>query len=160
MNRLFIDPSIISMGWAFWNVYDFESKKPPTKTGLIISKNDLWTNQVDRQIDELEYSLRHFSIDIVYCEFPSFMQSNKGMVAARSGALLKLTYMVGEIHSLFRKHRRTICKLIPVAVWKGQLPKSVVIQRITKILGKKNCRFFRDDIWDAVGMGLWKMGRL
>ena len=168
MNRFFIDPSIVSMGWAFWNYEDYQSKNPPTATGLI-KPDGCWKNWLSRsynQVDKLEQiidAMQEYKGDhnwMVFCEAPQFMEFHRGLTAARSGSLVKLSHLVGEIHYMCKSSIGGNFKLISIPEWKGQLPKSVVNYRIRSILGKENCKKFHTDIWDAVGMGLWQMGKL
>ena len=99
------------------------------------------------------------SLEKVYCEMPSFFVTNRGMVAAESGSLIKLTYFVGLLAGMFQE-KNVLFEVVQIQQWKGQLPKEVVKKRILKVLGSSACSEFRLDVWDAVGMGLWKKGIL
>ena len=162
MSKTFIDPSIRSMGVAYWYGDDFINKQSPCSVHLIETK-DLklnWQERCRMQVVELEKKLRFDYTSRIYCEAPIFMEGFRGITAARSGAIMKLIYLVGMIDQMVMTKFNTGLSLIPISKWKGQLPKSVVRDRIIRLLGKTACREYKKDIWDAVGMGLWKMGVL
>jgi hypothetical protein len=94
----------------------------------------------------------------VYCEMPIFFGGTSGGVgAAETGALQKLSFLVGTYARTFDLAG---AKFIPVLVtkWKGQLTKDVVCRRIEGMLGEVACKKFKADIWDAVGLGLHVKG--
>lgn len=163
MGQLFIDPSIDSMGWAYWNGKDYRTQQPPTDFGLIKSTEKKWEAKIFEQGNSLISVLNRFVREphiSIYCEMPQFFSSAKGNSAAVTGSLQKLSAMVGVVMYIAHQNSDNPLHLLPVNEWKGQLPKSVVISRILKFYGPKKCKNFKDDIWDAVGMGLYKMGVL
>lgn len=99
--------------------------------------------------------------DTVLCEWPSFFDTAGGHLTARSGALGKLFFLVGTLHGRCATMGVTF-RLVPVALWKGQLPKPVVIRRIRRVLGAERCKelHIHHDAWDAVGIGLHFLGDL
>lgn len=157
MTRLFIDPSIHSMGIAIWPGRRWKKRKSPSYTDLFRSKGNDWLQRSHYQINELKAVFNGWSPDRVYCEVPQFYETHKGMASQRSGSIGKLCVFVGMVVQLFGEER---IRLVTPNEWKGQLPKKIVTSRIRKILGVKECKKYRADIWDAVGIGLWKMGLL
>jgi hypothetical protein len=92
-------------------------------------------------------------------EWPKFMESGGGQTVARTDSLVKLVACAGRIVQVFRGLGVPVT-LVPVADWKGQLPKEVVNKRIVKRLGEAACEDFQTHAWDAVGVGLWAKGFL
>lgn len=149
-----IDPGLNSMGWAYWYT---KSKDLPTQVGLLkaprrleLATRSLWLAQ------SLEKTLALGSgkgIDIV-CEFPAWHGIQLGWAA---GDLQKLVFLVGVFAGYFSK-AHSFTPVTP-GEWKGQLPKSVVIRRLQKRYGPGATREWSKDMWDAVGIGLWKLGK-
>lgn len=94
----------------------------------------------------------------VVCEMPEFFAGAGKMMGWKTGDLQRLTYLVGLFAG--RLHPRAF-EPVPVHVWKGQLPKRVVQERIEGRLGHDLCRALAIEThaWDAVGIGLWALGR-
>jgi hypothetical protein len=93
----------------------------------------------------------------VVCEFPVFMGSPQRSMGWVKGDLQKLTYLVGVIGGMVGN--RVEYTAVPVPEWKGQLPKTVVIDRIKKRLPTpllKRLNPVKDE-WDAIGIGLWAL---
>lgn len=155
MRTLSIDPSVRSCGWAVWSgkaLKDFgvfhaaRSREKDWQTAgqevgrLVLQKAEKW------------------NVKRVYCEFPAYFGDN---VTAKSGSLVKLAWFVGFLDGFL--HLQADFELVPVHIWKGQLPKHVVNARIERVLSKKICARLRSmppDAWDAVGIGLFKHGRM
>ncbi len=92
-------------------------------------------------------------------EYPEFHGSTGGMMVARRGDLVKLTFTCGFLVGYLCRHVEV--ELVTVRQWKGQLPKAIVQTRIRRILGEEVSRQFRNDHeWDAVGVGLYVQGYL
>jgi hypothetical protein len=146
-------------GVALW-----ENSKAPSRVWLFKMASDM--REENFLIRAREQAKKVFQLCIayrvtrVYIEFPIFFASSaRGHMVAASGDLLKLCATVGAIGAQVP----SFAQLHPVKVpdWKGQLPKPVVNRRIEAILGKGFCKTmnFEADIWDAVGIGLWALGR-
>lgn len=93
----------------------------------------------------------------VILEFPQQMSNLKG-IAAQKGSVYRLAFLVGYLVRALEPMESEI--VLPVE-WKGQLPKAVVQDRVSRILGKQVCeeQNIRTHAWDAVGIGLWRLGR-
>jgi len=155
-NRLLaIDPGLNSMGWAYWN------RLPnvlPTEVGLLhaprkmsLTERALW---LAWRLDEYLDLCRGAGIHVV-CEYPAY----HGPTAMRgwvTGDLQKLTFLVGVLAGYFESS-----EFEPVTpnTWKGQLPKDVVIRRLQKKFGPGATQEWEKDVWDAVGIGLWRLGQ-
>lgn len=87
------------------------------------------------------------------------MTNAKG-IAAQAGSVYKLAFLVGYIAHAFDFE----CEVIVTTPmeWKGQLPKDVIQRRVISRLGAAKCigLNIRSHAWDAVGLGLWALGRL
>lgn len=93
----------------------------------------------------------------VVVEYPGFQGGAARQMGWQTGDLQKLTYLVGLMSGRFYR-----CDFwpVPVPMWKGQLPKSVTEERIKKRLTKEEAlNPISNHAWDAVGIGLWAMGR-
>lgn len=99
------------------------------------------------------------SVKTLYCELPMVFDGASGHMAAVEQVPVKLAYLVGGYAGVALSLGRNFH---PVSVhqWKGQASKEIVKNRIVAILGKQQCRGYKKDIWDAVGVGLWALGRL
>ena len=93
----------------------------------------------------------------IIMETTQFMGSG---MAWKTGDMQKLTFLNGVIYERLRQ-AKSFYPVMPNE-WKGQLPKDVVIERAERELGKKFCARLgvKTHAWDAVGIGLWAMGRL
>ena len=147
--KITIDPGSEGTGYAIWT----DSWKL-WKHGVFEANLPYWELKCNNIIVELMNTVRYFNVSQAYIEIPAFHQSPGGMTVARSGSLVKLTLLVGRIQQVL-----SAIEVYPVTVqeWKGQLPKAVVIERIKKII--PNCKATTHD-WDAIGIGLYKSGRL
>lgn len=153
IRSLAIDPGLQGTGWAvFYGVH-------PMRCGVIRVRKPVdfhaRSSEIARELAEIAVESY---IGQVYIEYPSFFDSARGHMVARRGDLLKLCYLVGVISGRLGP---TATELVPVAQWKGQLPKEVVESRIRKTLGNSIVKRLgiRTHAWDAVGIGLYKHGR-
>jgi len=94
--------------------------------------------------------------DLVVCEFPQYQESAGRSMGWRTGDLQRLTFLTGVFAA--RLHPAEFYPVVP-SQWKGQLPKSIVEDRIRTRLGAAVCRRLkiRTHAWDAVGIGLWAL---
>ena len=161
-----IDPSIASCGvavWEFTNWRKWENITPPDQVHLwhpILRnpKEATWDAKLTwmaQRFDELLEVLG--DVKTVGCELPMLVRGGGGDVVASSGALVKLSCCVGAFAGVCAVKDVEFLP-IPVYEWKGQLPKDIVNRRIRQLLGNENCRKFKRDIWDAVGIGLHMKG--
>lgn len=162
-----IDPGLGSTGWAYWMEMEKGRARPPDRFGLVTPRRDdefseWWESAEDRADDlwkAIEKDLKMGLVDIeAVCEMPIFFSGTSGGVAAaETNSLQKLCFLVGVYARMLTSHG---VRFSPVTVrdWKGQLPKTVVAQRIIDRIGSRNCRGFKKDIWDAVGIGLYVKG--
>lgn len=146
--------------------------RPPFQVGLIkaprkleLTARALWIAQtldktllkmaphISIYLDRSTAKVDYHEIDFV-SEFPAWHGIQLGWAA---GDLQKLVFLVGVLAGYFcEAHSFT-----PVTPkdWKGQLPKEVVKRRLVKRYGPGATREWEKDVWDAVGIGLWKMGK-
>jgi Holliday junction resolvasome RuvABC endonuclease subunit len=148
---LTIDPGLAGTGWAVWDI-SWKLKC----WGVIYESRELtgaeWHLRALDIANRVEILAMQHKIKIAYIEQPAFFQSAGGQTTARSGALIKLTTLVGMIMSKLKT-------ITPVAVnkWKGQLPKNIVIERIQALLPDVKAH---THAWDAIGLGLYLKGDL
>ena len=146
--RISIDPGVSGTGYAIW-----------TDDGVLKEWGNIYPDAADQTFDTRARSITkklrvialRCKISDCYIELPALHSSEGGAVTARSGALVKLAFMVGMVYSMFQKSH-----LIPVADWKGSLPKEVVASRVRKQFPGKA---IVNHSVDAVGIGLYVTGR-
>lgn len=106
-------------------------------------------------VDELRPTPRHTTLAI---EMPVYGRSNKFRRAAASGALVKVSMIAGAILGVIEADDT---RLLTPNDWKGELPKSVTMDRLRKKLQNDNQEALLaslesqpDHAWDAVGIWL------
>lgn len=154
MRLLAVDPGLSGTGWAFFR------RDYPEVCGVLSPQrkedDELWwqaAEDLSSRLLDIAHALdaRHFVI-----EMPMFMGSSGGLVTARSGALVKLTWFVGYLSA---RVRRWELDLVTPQQWKGQLSKQQVEIRIRRILKDFIPQDMKSHAVDAVGIGLYKLGR-
>lgn len=150
---LAIDPGLNSLGWALWERKQVKSCAP-SQVGLLKGPRKLDVPERARWLgDALLDIIRHDIQFEVVSEFPAYHGSPLGW---QTGDLQKLTFLVGVIAGVLQPRTFTI---VTPREWKGQMPKDVVIRRLIKRFGSEATIDWKKDAWDAVGIGLWKLGR-
>lgn len=141
-----VDPGLGGTGYAVWN-----EKWKLLDHGVVVSKEkENWGHKAVEIAFQLSGLLpEDFTL---YIELPELHQSPGGMVTARSGALVKLAWFTGFLSSYLMPLK---FNFVTPTSWKGQLPKTVVKERIKKILPNLKAR---SHDWDAVGIGLYLKG--
>jgi hypothetical protein len=95
-NYLHIDPGIQGLGWCVGDFTKWREKIPPLASGCISPPGE-WGFE-DRALHvckEIQMVKEKYNIRHVYMEYPQYMQSARGDVAARSGKLVKLCIVYG-----------------------------------------------------------------
>ena len=150
-----VDPGLSGTGWAIWD----ECRPGPRITGIIPAPQGGLEKRAELIAYDLRKIIKTYWADTVYCEYPAFFTgSTKSYASTASGDLGKLFYLIGVIGGI----TASVCdfQLVHVRDWKGQLSKEAVEHRILKIIGRKGCKKFKSHVWDAVGIGLYKLGHL
>jgi len=152
-----IDPGLGGTGWS---VFDRDVGKVPIEVGIINRRKGHWSHRAFMIAYGIVEICEALEVRDLYCEYPAFWDTVAGTMVAKRGDLLKLTFLVGVICAIPFASVKCLknFELVPVIKWKGQLKKNVVIARILAKLGKEACKRFRLHIWDAVGIGLYKLG--
>ena len=157
MSFMAIDPGLQATGYAIWDQHYV-----PMICGVLSGpKGPDWMKRVDVIALAVRDLVRRYSVTSILCEQMELFGTSMSRMAWSTGDLQRTVFLCGMIHGMTVK-RVTKFDLVPPRTWKGQLPKSVTIRRVTKALGAKTCRELniQTHAWDAVGMGLWKMGRI
>jgi len=156
---LSVDPGLTGTGWALW----YKPFKQPCAIGVLKAGKGEWWERAQQIADGLVALCDQRTKTVAeFTEYHAAATSNMGW---RTGDLQRLTFLCGAIAG--RLYPR---EFIPVTTsgWKGQLPKAVAARRVQEIIGRKACRTLglpdiqrRSDThcWDAVGIGLWALGR-
>lgn len=152
-----IDPGL-EIGWAAWNVKNWEKKCAPMQTGILRTRpteGEEWPDYFLKVMRNFHNFLwrNGYEIDGVYIESPVV-----GGKISSMESFVKLSVLTGALMECCHLTVHAWPELVPVIKWKGQLPKPIVIKRITKLLGKKACKGFKSHVWDAVGIGLYAKG--
>lgn len=162
---LAVDPGLNSCGYALFHTPTMQLirvgiAKPPRHASLGLRMqtivDDLHDCLSGRQVItgiQEKYIINLIDLRLVV-EMPHYQEgSAKGSFGWKTGDLQKLTLLVGFLVG----HNWGAVTLATPRDWKGQLPKDVVIRRITKRLGAAACNRLniQKDAWDAVGIGLW-----
>ena len=166
-NILTIDPSVHSAGFAIWGFASLESalKKlegkhripRPKKTYLLRSncKEKDWLLDAEKVLGQFEEILDRFEVSEAYCELPTYMAGAHGATA--SGSLQKLCHVAG-MFSMACLKRKIKFEYVSICDWKGTMGKKLVERRITKLYGVGILPYKKDE-WDAIGIGLYKLGK-
>ena len=152
-NIISIDPGLSGTGWATWE------GKTLTGHGVLFytAAKDTWENRAQQYAQSIISISDDADCKTLYIEYPSFFDSVGGTMVAKTGDLLKLTFLVGIICG-YASTNFVDYVLVPVNQWKGQLPKQIVTERIIRRLGEKQCLGIKTHAWDAVGIGLHALG--
>lgn len=151
---LAIDPGLSGTGWAYF------SRTRLVRVGTLKAPLGDWDDRIPWYCEQVSTIARRNKCRSTIIELPMFMQSQGGMLSARSGALVKLSMLVGAMQFCLIDGGFVV-RLITSTKWKGQLPKPIVEDRIRKTLGLERVNELRISThgWDAVGIGLHHFGR-
>lgn len=159
--KLTIDPGTIATGVAKWRADMWENPVPPFDVELVRTPKAVlqrdWLDKVAWQRDRFQALVGDDNVIEVFVELPMKFEGVKGDMVSAKGDLVKLTFLVGAFYGVCQDLGIPF-EPVPVIEWKGQLPKPVVEKRIRDALGVKRCTSFTADVWDAVGIGLYKKG--
>ncbi len=153
MNILTVDPSINSLGFAYFeenSLKEFGTIQPDLK--FIDSGPTLhWTQKAL----SIYYKYQAYFSDInpnrIVIEMPTVWHGTlRAHTAKNSGALEKLFFVVGLLCSY--QPEKVI--LITPNEWKGQLPKHVTLQRVLEKFPNVSKNTSPDAI-DAIGLGMY-----
>lgn len=163
MSALFtIDPGVSGTGWVAWEDGD------PVAAGVVETlPGRPWEDRtafVVRQLATAYTALQErtgVKHPVVVCEMMEFYQTGGGSAPWVTGDLQRILVLSGWFCGRVRVPSSQAVFVRP-SEWKGQLPKRVVVQRVTKLLGEKVCKKLRlkSHMWDAAGIGLWYLDRL
>ena len=112
------------------------------------------------QLKQFRDLLRHYKqVEEVFIEWPEFEPSARGRAAANRGDLGKLYLSASVVAAAGYETGKTV-RPIPVSVWKGQLPKKIVAERITDRIGRDAVKELKivSHGFDAVGIGHYVIG--
>ncbi len=140
------------------NPFHVAHYRPPSE----IENHDLRVeNLIDRIKQDIELKYLTWSLQPCltkfYIERPQYFDSFKGQTAAQTDSLFKLIFFYGRLFQLVASLNYQVIA-IKVPTWKGQLSKQQVSTRVHAICGKKS-NTYKGDVLDAVGIGLFILGK-
>lgn len=156
-NLLAIDPGLQGTGWAVWEGRNIA----PREVGVLRGPSGPnWMKRVDVIAEALSQIVQQYRVRHIICEQMELYATASSSMSWIKGDLQRTVFLIGTIHGLTRLRARMT--LVTPREWKGQLPKSVTIDRVRKVLGQKSCRDLdiSTHAWDAVGIGLWHQGAI
>jgi hypothetical protein len=153
-----IDPGLTGTGVAIWK----GSNHRPVHAEIVHSRgalSDHWLGRVNHIAVQVQELAMEHSVREIVCEMMEMHQSARAQMMWKAGDFQRTLILIGAIYGMteaFVIHFR----LTPPSEWKGQLPKSVTINRVKRAIGPDVCRRLDLDkhAWDAVGIGLWHRG--
>jgi hypothetical protein len=147
-----LDPSINNLGMAIW---DLETKTLLMHK-LLHPLKDAKENEYEKSYSmlmQLKKWNQTYGVNKVICEVPEHW-SVSGFEARETGSIAKLCFVCGLIYSL--RCEVDEMKVVTPREWKGQLPKSVVANRLyEEYIKKYNIDMIKmnQNVMDAVGIG-------
>lgn len=148
------DPGTNGLGWAYFlgmKLVDCGTIYGPKKDNW---KDRSWT--ITQQLDSMLYQFR---ANAVLIEKPYIALSGKSLVSAKRQDVIKLTLLAGKVWQLTETHYGNIARFVDVVEWKGQLPKALCHRRIIHQCKEKDIAKQSEHSLDAIGIGLWHLGR-
>jgi len=158
---LAIDPGLEGTGWAVFR------HSTPVKCGIeTASRRYKWFEKLHYYCEFMERLAVKVRATECVLERPVFMQSSGGMVTAKSDSLVKLAMLVGALYTRMPPLVKR-CTLVTPNQWKGQLPKTIAIDRIQMRLDSRTLTALEPSDpeasathdWDALGIGLNHLGK-
>lgn len=151
-----IDPGVYA-GWAFWPV----NRKYPVRCGVVKPHKkfkDFFLN-MHSTVHQLGEIILRLKPKYVVCEWPQSFTSVGGRAATGAGSIIKLAFGIGQLAMVADACAAKFIP-VPVAQWKGQLSKRIVIKRIKKRLTPARIEYLEPEshAWDALGIGLFCKG--
>ena len=150
-NLLAVDPGTRSLGWAAFTGSRLQA------CGVLKSKGEL---EMLREVQAWSRALRPLlsSSTRLVVEVPEHYPGAKSK--APPNLLAKVTFVAGGVVGALCLP--DVITVVPKR-WKGQVPKAVHHKRLRAVLvpGERDRTppVSSDDTWDAIGLGLWALGR-
>ena len=147
---LSIDPSINHVGVAVWEL--------PNKLimyGLLHPKVKERENEYDKSmsiLNQIKEWKQNYGVNRIILEVPAHWAVG-GFEARETGSIAKLMLVVGALYSL--KPEVDEFKVVKPHEWKGQLPKSVMVNRLKEfyVNAGVDLEKLNPNVADAIGIG-------
>ncbi len=131
--------------------------KPYYCCNLYSSHKGDWELRVQNITAKVKEILDEADATHVYCEMPEFFNVAGGHLAANTGDLGKLTFLVGAYAQAAWSRGAVFVPITP-REWKGQTSKEQVIRKIRQVMTLDADIKPVSHSWDAIGIGLWAQG--
>lgn len=152
---LCVDPGTKRTGLAFWDVLQRSTSRrkytEPLTTELLRETKGDWEQRIERIVENFQSILESWNTLYVVIESQEFWSGSAKSIASSSrGEVFKVSHLVGQLSRVVKvvTGRRVI--LVSPTLWKGQLSKRAIDNRLKRAFGKT----YPADVSDAVGIGL------
>ena len=165
-----VDIGVNELGWAVWDFTDTWGKPcAPLSVGVIKASHASLEQAARHKKFELKVMslMEQFYAEVadshntqhIILEYPQQFGSARGQAAAAMGHTLQLAFAAGAHAEMAWVFGYTV-ELVTPSMWKGQLKKKLVEQRLRRAIGFKaqDGGQFRSHAWDAVGVGMFAKG--
>lgn len=161
---LAIDPSLSATGAAMFMPYGMTHVLATASLVKGSRANEVLAVRCSFVVEGISAMLPELP-DLVVIERPRINAATHGSKADPDD-LIKLAILCGAIAQAFQQRAMTVLFIEPAA-WKGQLPKEVTTARaVARLSDAEMSRVvlpsaagLQHNVWDAVGIGLWAVGR-
>lgn len=156
MKLISVDPSIRACGYGFWfdagllegQTIKLNLKFRGPKSVRWIKKSDLMVATLWEKIER--FVRRDWADTQLVIELPRHYSGGRGKAARNSGSILKLAWFIADLRRLAARSGMEV-HVVPVSVWKGNLPKHITQKRMLRKLGLLGDH----NMVDAVGLGVY-----
>lgn len=161
---LFVDPGLGGTGWAFFPIVKTNATnapKLPESSGVIHAQDKrtgerCWQSCASEIVHAFSGTLAALRPDLIVLEYPELWSgSATSHASAASGDLFKLAFLTGQLAMAAWSVMAALPILITPAEWKGQLNKTIVLERLADYGIKA-----KNHEGDAIGMGIAAQGAL
>lgn len=168
---LTVDPGVYTMGVCLWDEDRWYSDHIalPERVVNYEMKDNL--RKVTDPMDVMSMSVQSLrswfedeQVSLCYVEKPQIWTSARGMAGAIKGHVLQLEMFRGMLFSMCKEFDAEF-KNVNILMWKGQMSKLMVVNRLKGIIISHNVKWSIQEHmtklgndWDALGMGLYLQG--
>jgi hypothetical protein len=150
LKTISVDPGISGTGYAVWE------GKTLTACGNIYGKGEVWQVVAGAVADRFHELFVAEGPHKVVIEFPQHFEGLTGRTAESKGDTLKLACLAGMLTQIARRDGTPVYYVTPNQ-HKGNLPKSIVEQRIRKKIPESVTLQPKSHSYDAISIGYFHL---